>query len=159
LRTRVEVEENVTLATSKLRIAAAASSIIRTSVPMRFLTWNLRYDAIPDSIPLSTTLDSLPATIPADDEVRFYRPPHEQPWSTRRVSVARDILFGAPAIICVQEALLRQVQDLASLLADEYSWIGVGREDGKTSGEFEAVFFQHDVVEIAEWDTVWFARP
>jgi len=142
-----------------MRIAAAASSIIKNSVPIRFLTWNLRYDAIPDSIPLSTTLDSLPTTIPADDEVQFYQPPHEQPWSTRRVSVARDILFGAPAIICVQEALSRQVQDLATLLGDEYSWVGVGREDGKISGEFEAVFFQVGVVEIIEWDTVWVALP
>jgi len=57
-------------------------------------------------------------------------------------------------MICFQEALPRQVSDLSSLLGDEYSWIGVGREDGKAAGEFEAVFWRNDVLEVVSWDTV-----
>lgn len=42
----------------------------------------------------------------------------------------------------MQEALVRQVHDLAELLGKEWAWEGIGRDDGVEKGEFCAVFYK-----------------
>jgi len=54
---------------------------------LRLATWNLRYDVLPDNVPVSASLAALPDPL---------RPPRallvgEQPWSARRVPVARAL--------------------------------------------------------------------
>jgi hypothetical protein len=124
------------------------------STHLRFLSWNLRYDSQPDTIPVSRTLSQLPTCIPADETVRYYCTPREVPWSTRRIAVAQEVAFTIPSIIGVQEALVRQVHDLSQLFGSSYSWIGVGRDDGVAAGEFEAIFWRNESVELVAWDTV-----
>ena len=50
----------------------------------------------------------------------------------------------APEILCVQEALDDQVSNLANLLSG-YGRVGVGRDDGRSAGEFCAVFFDRAI--------------
>jgi hypothetical protein len=58
-----------------------------TAPTIRLGTWNLRYDAFPDSIPVSESLTSLP-----DPHIPPHRMLHgEQPWSARRVRVAQRL--------------------------------------------------------------------
>ncbi|KAG6877770.1 hypothetical protein C0993_004145 [Termitomyces sp. T159_Od127] len=56
---------------------------------MRITTWNLRFDSMPDNITVQQTLDSLqdPLLQPT-----FLTLTEEQPWSTRRIKVAEQLL-------------------------------------------------------------------
>lgn len=138
--------------TSLLLLAATA---LATPLPLRLLSWNLRYDSKPDSIPISETIATLPASIPTDQDVTYYSSPQEAPWSTRRIAVAQEVSFTQPTIIGFQEALTRQVHDLSDLFGDSYSWVGVGRDDGVRAGEYEAIFWRNDTLELLECDTFW----
>lgn len=122
--------------------------------PLRFLTWNLRYDSFPNAIPVSESISSLPRDVPADTSTTFYATATEAPWSSRRIVIARDINFTTPQIVCFQEVLYRQFSDLTSLLPS-YTALGVGRDDGHQAGEYEAIFYKHDELELLEWDTFW----
>lgn len=57
---------------------------------MRLASWNLRYDVKPDNVPLDHSIAALPDPLlpPCEELVG------EQPWSARRVAVART-LFAA----------------------------------------------------------------
>ena len=54
-------------------------------------------------------------------------------WSKRKNLVASMIRFHHADIVGLQEALLLQLDDLTKLLP-AYSWVGVGRDDGKIRG-------------------------
>lgn len=45
-------------------------------------------------------------------------------------------------LIGVQEALVRQVNDLSELFGKDWGWVGVGRDDGKQAGEYSAIFYK-----------------
>lgn len=61
-------------------------------------------------------------------------------WTSRRDMLAATILFFDPDIVGLQEPYEHQVLDLAARLPG-FAWAGVGREDGKTAGEFNPIFF------------------
>jgi len=63
----------------------------------------------------------------------------------------------APSIIGIQEGLLSQVQYLDSCLTD-YSYIGVGREDGKEMGEFCAIYFDTTRYLVLNHSTFWLSQ-
>ncbi|KAI5781270.1 plasminogen-binding protein pgbB [Geopyxis carbonaria] len=136
-------------------LPALTLAAVAAGTPLRLLTWNLRYDSLPDSIPLSTSIASLPAAIPADTSIPYYPSPAEAPWSTRRIGVARTLAATAPDLIAVQEALSRQVADLSALLPS-YTRLGVGRDDGVDAGEFSAIYFRPSpALKLQSWDTFW----
>ena len=58
----------------------------------------------------------------------------EHAWPYRRDHVAALIQFHRADIVGMQEVLRGQVEDLQVLLP-EFSWVGVGRDDGKQAGE------------------------
>ena len=64
------------------------------------------------------------------------------------------IRFHDADVIGVQEALYGMLADLDTLLP-EYSRIGVGRTDGKMSGEFSAILYKRDRLEVLENKTFW----
>ena len=47
----------------------------------------------------------------------------EQPWSVRRLRVAEQLLHEGVVLVGFQEALVRQVRDLAELLGPEWDWV------------------------------------
>ncbi|KAK7203392.1 plasminogen-binding protein pgbB [Myxozyma melibiosi] len=121
---------------------------------IRILSWNLRYDSKSNKITVDETIDSLNATIPNDDEVSYFTNYTEHAWSDRRIGVSNEMLFNKPDVICVQEALHRQVEDLLDLLPG-FEYIGVGRDDGNQSGEYEAIFYRTEKIKVLDWSTFW----
>lgn len=53
-----------------------------------------------------------------------------------------------------QEVKHRQLVDLLNGL-DEYAHIGVGRDDGKTAGEYSPIFYKKDKFEVLQSGTFW----
>ncbi|KAI0088347.1 Endonuclease/exonuclease/phosphatase [Irpex rosettiformis] len=122
---------------------------------MRISTYNLRYDSMPDNITVQQTLANLSDPLVAPTYLGLLG---EQPWSMRRIKVAQHLIHSGDVMASFQEALVRQVNDLAELLGDDWAWIGVGRDDGKQAGEFSPVFYKKSVVNLNSWDTFWLSN-
>lgn len=78
----------------------------------------------------------------------------ENAWPARR-SLAIDVIRDfAPTVLGVQEALRFQLDEIGDALPG-YTEIGVGREDGIEAGEYSAIVFDHERLELLEHDTFW----
>ena len=75
-------------------------------------------------------------------------------WENRKERVAETILWYETQILGVQEALHNQMLDLQARLPD-YAYVGVGRDDGKTAGEYSAIFYKKAFFEVVESQTFW----
>lgn len=90
--------------------------------------------------------------------IRYDEPrDNENAWPNRKKLVASMIRFHHADLVGVQEALKRQLDDLAVLLP-EYSWVGVGRADGKASGEFSAILYRKSRFKSLESSTFWLSE-
>lgn len=78
----------------------------------------------------------------------------ENCWMNRREAVARMISQEKPDAIGLQEMLGDQVRFLDSVLVG-YQRVGVGRDDGDTSGEYMAVYFNKDRFRLERSATYW----
>jgi endonuclease/exonuclease/phosphatase family metal-dependent hydrolase len=78
-------------------------------------------------------------------------------WSKRKYLTAELIKKYNPDLIGLQEAEKSQIDDLFDLL-DGYKWIGVGRDDGKETGEANAVFYKTDRFNIEQQNTLWLSE-
>ena len=110
-----------------LAIAAVyASTFVAVSaadpVELRVMSFNIRYSKVGQSEAAS-----------------------ENNWADskypRRDRVIRVVHENSPDLLGVQEALALQIEDLKKALP-EYEFYGVGRDDGKTDGEFSGVFYR-----------------
>ncbi len=89
--------------------------------------------------------------------------PGELPWADRKASLISELLYNtrhcAESFVCMQEALHAQLLDiLAGLNAanpDEWSYIGVGRNDGKEQGEYSPILYRRTVWRLDRWFTTW----
>ncbi|RFT14783.1 MAG: endonuclease/exonuclease/phosphatase family protein [Candidatus Saccharicenans subterraneus] len=73
--------------------------------------------------------------------VRFDNPADGQHnWKIRREAATRLIQTLRVDLLGTQEVLKNQLEDFLERLP-EYGYIGVGREDGRTAGEYSAVFY------------------
>lgn len=77
-------------------------------------------------------------------------------WPNRRDRVADLITFYQPDTVGIQEALPGQITDLEARLPD-YAWFGVGR-DGDNEGEYSAIFYRPDRLELSQNDTFWLSE-
>src|SRR5690554_236421 len=78
-------------------------------------------------------------------------------WDHRKENLAKEIAFYEPDFFGVQEALHFQMEYLDSILL-QYSYIGVGRDDGKLQGEFSGIFYHTDRVKFLEKGTFWLSE-
>lgn len=78
-------------------------------------------------------------------------------WANRKTKVADVIRFHKADVVGVQEALIGQLQDLEKLLPD-FAWCGVGRTDGKNSGEFSAILYRKSRFRLIETKTFWLSE-
>ena len=78
-------------------------------------------------------------------------------WENRKQASINMINEEKPTIFGLQEALPVQVEYLAENLP-EYAYIGVGRDDGKQKGEFMAIFYRKDDVELLDGETFWLSE-
>ncbi|NSL89956.1 endonuclease/exonuclease/phosphatase family protein [Chitinophaga sp. Mgbs1] len=85
--------------------------------------------------------------------------PHDSlnAWPHRKDKVASTVLFHEVATLGVQEALYDQMQDLQQRLP-QYKSIGGGRDDGKTKGEFSAIFYDTTRLQLLKTATFWLSE-
>lgn len=98
--------------------------------PVKVMTYNIRYDTPKDSV---------------------------NQWGKRTAKVFALIKKYDPDIFGVQEAVNNQVTDLAGNLPG-YAYIGVGRDDGKTKGEYSAIFYKKDRFTVLDQNTFWLSK-
>lgn len=74
-------------------------------------------------------------------------------WEHRKEAVVDLIKRNDPVSFGVQEALETQMDFIDESLSD-YSYVGVGRDDGKRGGEFSAIFYKKGL-KVLESGTFW----
>ncbi len=94
------------------------------------MSFNLRYDE------------------PADEENQ---------WENRKESCITMLNEEMPTVFGIQEGLHNQVSYLDNNL-QSYSYIGVGRDDGYSGGEYSAIFYDATTVELIENGDFWLSE-
>ncbi len=97
---------------------------------LRVMTFNIRYDEPKDGV---------------------------NAWPNRKKKVADVIRFHKADLVGVQEALIRQLVDLKTLLPG-FASCGVGRTDGKEGGEYSAVLYRESRFRLLECKTFWLSE-
>jgi endonuclease/exonuclease/phosphatase family metal-dependent hydrolase len=80
----------------------------------------------------------------------------ENRWANRREFLFDVVRGENPDVIGLQEALDAQIQDILAA-APVYAVVGVGRDDGKTKGEYAAILFRKDRLHVSDSGTFWFS--
>ncbi|SKB74621.1 Metal-dependent hydrolase, endonuclease/exonuclease/phosphatase family [Sphingobacterium nematocida] len=75
-------------------------------------------------------------------------------WDDRKDPVCDLIRFHEFDIFGIQEAFIEQVQDMQERLTD-YSYVGVGRDDGASKGEHSAIFYNNKRFKMLKNGTFW----
>jgi endonuclease/exonuclease/phosphatase family metal-dependent hydrolase len=75
-------------------------------------------------------------------------------WPYRKDNAASQIKFHNVHILGVQEALHEQMMDLGQSLS-QYKYAGVARDDGKTKGEYSAIFYDTIRMKLLGSSTFW----
>ena len=78
-------------------------------------------------------------------------------WSHRQHDIVQYFERINPTIIGIQEGLHNQVDFLNANLED-YTYVGVGRDDGLTKGEYCAIFYHTGKVEMLKSGTFWLSE-
>jgi endonuclease/exonuclease/phosphatase family metal-dependent hydrolase len=78
-------------------------------------------------------------------------------WENRKEWVFEQLNETKPDVFGIQEGLHHQVAYLDSALTD-YAYVGVGRDDGATGGEYTALFYQTETLSVLEHDTFWLSE-
>ena len=113
-----------------LFIASMMFQAAAAQKPLNIMTFNIRLDLASDSL---------------------------NAWPYRKDILASQVLFHEADIVGVQEALHRQMMDLQQSLKD-YSYTGVGREDGNTKGEYSAIFYNTKRLQLLKSATFWLSE-
>ena len=75
-------------------------------------------------------------------------------WDHRRALFMELLRTAEPDIIGLQEALRFQLDEIRTELPN-YAEIGVGRDDGKTAGEYAAILYRRDKFSVLSAKTFW----
>lgn len=78
-------------------------------------------------------------------------------WPERKEEALALLEYYHPDVLGVQEALPEQMKDMKSGLKN-YDFVGVGRDDGKEKGEFSAIFFDTQKLQISKSGTFWLSE-
>lgn len=78
-------------------------------------------------------------------------------WEKRKTAVFKIIEESTADIFGIQEALYHQIEDLQKAFPG-FKYVGVGRDDGKTKGEYSAIFYRKDKFERIMDSTFWLSE-
>lgn len=79
-------------------------------------------------------------------------------WKEHRCQVITDLIsFNDFDIFGAQEVLHDQLEDMLTALP-EYGYIGVGRDDGKTEGEYAPIFYKKDRFTVLKEGHFWLSE-
>lgn len=81
----------------------------------------------------------------------------ENAWPNRKQEVADLLTYYHPDYFGVQEALPEQMKDIKTGLKN-YDYVGVGRDDGKEKGEFSALFYDTNRLQVIKSGTFWLSE-
>lgn len=93
--------------------------------------------------------------------VRYANPADEQRgngWSQRCPVICNQIAYESFDLVGMQEVLKSQFDDLSNRLSRDYGCIGVGRNDGKTSGEYAPIFYKKDRFILLDSGCFWLSE-
>lgn len=124
-----------------------AEAVFAVSLPLRIITWNIRY--------ATSSLET-----------------NEKPWwdlfcfiSSSRCrephvidllsAAAADVPDGTVTIIGLQEVLNNQLTDIKNGLGSNWGHLGFGRDDGATSGEYSPILYRTDVLNVVYSEMKW----
>lgn len=113
-----------------LLLLCVSLSAVSQTASYKMMTYNIRYDN------------------PGDGE---------NTWSKRKVFLSDQIAYNQPDVFGIQEGLYHQVQYLDSVFVD-YAYLGVGRDDGKTKGEYSALFYNKQKLKVLKEGTFWLSK-
>ena len=80
----------------------------------------------------------------------------EDRWALRRTFLFDVVREANADVIGLQEALDAQLQELLEALP-QYGAVGVGRDDGRTRGEYAAILYRRDRFRVSDAGTFWFS--
>jgi endonuclease/exonuclease/phosphatase family metal-dependent hydrolase len=90
--------------------------------------------------------------------VRYDNPDDgENRWANRIPIVESYLREEAPDIIGMQEVLHNQLLDLRQMLPG-YGYVGTGRDDGSTSGEYAPIFWREDRFDLVDYSQFWLSE-
>ena len=78
-------------------------------------------------------------------------------WDNRKEFACRMITYHAPDLIGTQEVLHNQLLDMLERLPG-YGYVGVGRIDGETKGEYAAIFYRKERFELLDSGNFWLSE-
>jgi endonuclease/exonuclease/phosphatase family metal-dependent hydrolase len=81
----------------------------------------------------------------------------ENRWDLRRPLLMEVLADEQADIIGVQEALHSQMQQIVEAMP-VYAYVGVGRDDGRTAGEYSAILYRRERLRELESGTFWFSN-
>ncbi|WP_333853369.1 endonuclease/exonuclease/phosphatase family protein [Epilithonimonas sp.] len=81
----------------------------------------------------------------------------ENSWNNRKNETMALMSYYHPDYFGVQEAVPQQMTDIKTTLTD-YDYVGVGRDDGKNRGEYSAIFYDKNKLEVIKSGTFWLSE-
>lgn len=81
----------------------------------------------------------------------------ENSWNNRKDDALALMSYYHPDYFGVQEAVPQQMTDIKTTLTD-YDYVGVGRDDGKNQGEYSAIFYDKNKLEVIRSGTFWLSE-
>lgn len=103
---------------------------IKSDYDVSIMSFNLRYDTTEDG---------------------------ENQWSNRKEACIKMLNKTKPSVFGIQEGLQNQVAFLDENLP-QYAYVGVARDDGHSSGEYNAVFYDKEKFELLASETFWLSE-
>jgi len=119
---------------------------------MRFITKNLKLVFLLSL--LSTVVVAQDLTVLSYNIRYNSQSDGEDLWDLRKGELVDQIQQHSPDSFGVQEATAVQMQYILEALP-EYAYVGVGRDDGTSKGEYSAVFYLKEKFEVLESNTFW----
>lgn len=88
-----------------------------------------------------------------------YASPNDGPnlWQKRKDEMINILRKIKPNVIGLQEVVHTQLIDIKEGM-NEYSFLGVGREDGKKKGEYSPIFYNNKELKLLESNTFWLSE-
>lgn len=111
-------------------VLALTLAVSASAQSLKVMTYNLRFDTPNDGV---------------------------NEWGKRKHKVLELLGKYDPDILGVQEALLHQIKDITTVRKD-YTFVGVGRDDGRQAGEYSALIFKKDRFQLIDQGTFWLSE-
>ena len=78
-------------------------------------------------------------------------------WENRRDPLCKYVAKVSPDVLGMQEVVRNQLDDVLQRLPD-YDFVGVGRDDGATKGEYSPVLFRKDKYTVVDKGWFWLSE-